>query len=75
MGSLCALEEGEAQPGTSQPAESGGRAWLPGSVLTEIKTVLWLSLHIKGKLEVEMNVESFFETLSGCRVLLLVVHL
>lgn len=35
---------------------------MTGSVLTEIKTVLWLSLHIKGKLEVQMNAE-FFETL------------
>lgn len=75
MGSLCALEEEEAQPGPSQPAESGGRAWLPGSTLTEIKTVLWLSLHIKGKLEVQMKVEIFFEILSRCCVLLLVVHL
>lgn len=27
-------------------------AWIPGLTLTEIKTVLWLSLQIKGNLEV-----------------------
>lgn len=44
--------EEKARPGLQPACHARKGVWVLGSVFIEIKTVLWLSLQIKGKLEV-----------------------